>query len=185
MSSAAPLGVADIERLHDKTRGKLNFLQMYGMTEASPLILCQSNRIKGGVKIGGSGLLLPDTKAKIVTVDDTENRNLGVHKSGELLIKGRQVMKGYHKNEEATRATIVDDGWLRTGDIGHYDEDGQFFITDRLKELIKVKSNIASKRFFTIILSFKMYKKALFFFCAFVRPNLYKYNHSYKIILTN
>lgn len=47
-------------------------------------------------------------------------------------------MKGYYKNKVSTTETIVDHGWLRTGDIGHYDEDGQFFITDRLKELIKV-----------------------------------------------
>lgn len=48
-------------------------------------------------------------------------------------------MKGYYKNKASTKEAIVDDGWLRTGDIGHYDEDGQFFITDRLKELIKVR----------------------------------------------
>lgn len=138
MSSAAPLGATDIERFYDKTKEKINFLQMYGMTEASPLILCQSNQINGGVKIGGSGLLLPNTNAKIVVSDDAENKNLGLNKSGELIISGPQIMKGYFKNDEATKEAIVDDGWLRTGDIGHYDEDGQFYITDRLKELIKV-----------------------------------------------
>lgn len=49
-------------------------------------------------------------------------------------------MKGYHNNDDATKNTIVDDGWIRTGDIAHYDEDGQFYITDRLKELIKVNT---------------------------------------------
>lgn len=48
-------------------------------------------------------------------------------------------MKGYHNNEKATKETIIEDGWLRTGDIGHYDENSNFYITDRLKELIKVK----------------------------------------------
>lgn len=138
MSSAAPLGAADIERFHDKTRGNINFLQMYGLTEASPLILCQSKTLNGGIKIGGSGMLVPNTKAKIVDIDDPNNKNLGPNKSGELIISGPQIMKGYYKNVESTRATIVDDGWLRTGDIAHYDEDGQFYITDRLKELIKV-----------------------------------------------
>lgn len=51
-------------------------------------------------------------------------------------------MKGYHNNPESTSSTVVDN-WIRTGDIGHYDEDGQFYITDRLKELIKV-TNIFS-----------------------------------------
>lgn len=47
-------------------------------------------------------------------------------------------MKGYHNNEKATKEVLTEDGWMRTGDIGYYDEDEHFFITDRLKELIKV-----------------------------------------------
>ena len=63
---------------------------------------------------------------------------LGAHQDGELCVAGPQVMQGYYKNENATEKTIMD-GWLHTGDIAKYDDDGQFFIVDRLKELIKVK----------------------------------------------
>lgn len=48
-------------------------------------------------------------------------------------------MKGYFKNQKATEEMLSDDGWLRTGDIGHYDEDRHFYITDRIKDLIKVR----------------------------------------------
>lgn len=57
---------------------------------------------------------------------------------GEVHIRGPQIMQGYHNNAQATKETIDDEGWLKTGDIGYVDEEGQFFITDRLKELIKV-----------------------------------------------
>lgn len=60
------------------------------------------------------------------------------NEKGELWVKGPQNMIGYLKNKEATDEMLVD-GWIRTGDIAYYDEDGFFFITDRLKELIKVK----------------------------------------------
>lgn len=81
----------------------------------------------------------PDTEAKIVRVSDESLQGIGPNESGELLVRGPQVMLGYHNNDEATKDTITSDGWLRTGDIGYYDENQCFYITDRLKELIKVK----------------------------------------------
>lgn len=59
---------------------------------------------------------------------------------GEVLVKGPNMMKGYWKNEAATRAMIDTDGWLHTGDIGSEDDEGNLYIHDRIKELIKVKS---------------------------------------------
>ena len=66
--------------------------------------------------------------------------------TGELVIRGPNVMRGYYKNEEATRASFAPDGWLRTGDLGHRDADGFFFVTGRIKELIiKGGENIAPR----------------------------------------
>lgn len=62
---------------------------------------------------------------------------MGPHQSGELLIKGPQVMKSYHNKPEDTTNAFLD-GWLRTGDLGHYNDKEVFYLTDRLKELIKV-----------------------------------------------
>lgn len=90
--SASPLGAADIEKFIKKTNGKKNFMQIYGMTEASPIILHQSNALRNGVKVGGSGLLVPNTMAKIVAVDDNTCIPLEKYRTGELLVKGPQVM---------------------------------------------------------------------------------------------
>lgn len=76
---------------------------------------------------------------QIVKVVDENGKMLGPHEPGELLFKGTQRMVGYIGNDQATNCMIDQGGWLHTGDIGYFDEDKQFFIVDRLKELIKYK----------------------------------------------
>lgn len=103
------------------------------MSETTLAVLKQ---VEGYNKPGSVGLLQFGTWAKVV---DTETGEiLGPNKPGELCFKGTLIMKGYINNEKETRNTIKD-GWLHTGDIGYYDDDKEFFIVDRLKELIKYK----------------------------------------------
>jgi long-chain acyl-CoA synthetase len=108
----------------------------YGLTEASPVTHCNpvDTEMKM-VKFGSIGLPLPDTDARIVDLASGA-KTLGVGETGELAVKGPQVMKGYWRNPEET-ALILREGWLLTGDIAHMDKDGYFYITDRKKDLIK------------------------------------------------
>ena len=71
---------------------------------------------------------------------DEDGKSLGANQRGELCFKGDRVMKGYRNDDEATSSTIDKDGWLHSGDIAYYDDDKQFYIVDRLKELIKYKA---------------------------------------------
>ena len=89
----------------------------------------------------------------------SDGSNLGPHQTGELYLRGPQIMKGYLNNETATRETLVEDGYLRTGDVAYYDKEGFFFIVDRTKELIKVKGNQVSvgkhqPSFYRVVLQF-------------------------------
>jgi 4-coumarate--CoA ligase len=88
-------------------------------------------------KPGSVGVTAPNTEMRIV--DPVTGEDVEVGRDGEIWVRGPQVMKGYLNNEQATAATITDDGWLRTGDIGHVDEEDHVFVVDRLKELIKYK----------------------------------------------
>lgn len=92
----------------------------------------------GNKKLGSCGVLFSRTKAKVVDVE-TGERILDSFENGELHVQGPQLMKGYYNNQKATDEMITADGWLKTGDVGHFDDEGNFFIVDRLKELIKVK----------------------------------------------
>ncbi|RZC27643.1 4-coumarate--CoA ligase 1-like, partial [Asbolus verrucosus] len=139
VSAAAPLGVSAVEKFKYKIKEKISLLQMYGMTETSPLTLMQTTKLNNGAKTGGSGFLIPNTECKIISINDNSSDGLGTNEAGELLVRGPQIMKGYHNNPLATNEIILKDNWMRTGDVGHYDEHQHFFITDRLKELIKVK----------------------------------------------
>ena len=87
------------------------------------------------------GELSPNCEAKLMADDDTEVITRGSSSTGELHVRGPNVMKGYWNKPEATAETLTKDGWLKTGDIAYVDEKGKFFIVDRKKELIKVKGH--------------------------------------------
>jgi len=115
---------------------KAIFKQGYGMTEASPVALLTP---EGNKVYASTGVLPASTEAKIVPLDGGDAKGVGPRTTGELCIRGPQVMAGYLNNEEANQVTFYPGNWLRSGDVAFYDEDGLFYITDRMKELIKVK----------------------------------------------
>ncbi|KAI7833018.1 4-coumarate-CoA ligase [Kickxella alabastrina] len=130
-SGAAPLG----KELQAEAERKLGVFvtQGFGMSEASPLI----SRSACGVNTPGSiGPLCSNTEVVFI---DNDGKHLGVNQTGEICIRGPQVMLGYYKNEAATAETIQSDGYLHTGDIGYIDANNNIYITDRKKELIKYK----------------------------------------------
>jgi len=139
---AAPATKSLIDKFLEKVgRNDIVVRQGYGMTETSPVTLVSPSKMPES-KAGSTGQLVRGTRAKIVSLKTGENQP--PHSSGELYVQGPQVMVGYLNNEEATKETIDAEGWLRTGDVAYYDEDGYFFIVDRTKELIKVKGNQVS-----------------------------------------
>ncbi len=132
---AAPVPPALARRFEERTN--ITVMTAYGLTEASPGT--HSNPVYDPrlIKVETIGLPIHDTKQKIVDIQ-TGQVELGVGEEGELIVQGPQVMQGYWKAPEAT-AEALRDGWLYTGDIGWRDEEGYVTITDRKKELIKVK----------------------------------------------
>jgi 4-coumarate--CoA ligase len=113
--------------------------QGYGMTEAGPVLsMCMAfAKEPTPVKSGACGTVVRNAELKIV--DPDTGLSLPRNQPGEICIRGKQIMKGYLNNPEATEKTIDKDGWLHTGDIGFVDDDDEIFIVDRLKELIKYK----------------------------------------------
>jgi len=104
----------------------------YGLTECSPVVTLNP---PGAVKLGTVGLAVPETELKVV---DEDGKMLSAGESGELLIRGPQVMKGYWNNPEATAEAIDADGWFKTGDYAIIDESGYVKIVDRKKDMINV-----------------------------------------------
>jgi len=136
ISGASTLPPQVQKKFMDTTGGFL--AEGYGLTEASPVTHCSPvDRTMKTVKVGSIGLPLPDTDAKIFDIE-TGKKALELGETGELAVKGPQIMKGYWKKPEET-ANVLRSGWLYTGDIGKMDENGYFYITDRKKDLIKYK----------------------------------------------
>ncbi|KAI0827291.1 phenylacetyl-CoA ligase [Trametes gibbosa] len=135
VSAAAPLS-AELTTQLLEAFPKLHIGQGYGMTETSAAVTVFPITQTVGT-LGSAGQLIPGTTAKVVKADGTL---AGVGEPGELLLKGPQIALGYYHNEEATKDTFID-GWLKTGDEVMFAENGDMFVTDRIKELIKVKGN--------------------------------------------
>jgi long-chain acyl-CoA synthetase len=120
-SGAAPMDPAVIEGFVNLG---VNFIEGYGLTEASPVVSCNP---VGKIKYGSIGIPLPEVQVK---VDSPDAEGIG-----ELIVRGDNVMLGYYRNPEATGRTVRD-GWLHTGDLGRIDRDGYIFITGRAKDVI-------------------------------------------------
>ncbi len=133
ISAASPFP-EESQRELEKIVGPGKLLEVYGMTETSPLTAM--NPAQGTKKLGSIGLPLPNTDIRLK--DPDTNEIVPVGKPGEICIKGPQVMKGYLNRPEETRNTIDEDGYLHTGDVAIQDEQGYLRIVDRTKDMIIV-----------------------------------------------
>ncbi|KAL1304952.1 hypothetical protein AAFC00_003862 [Neodothiora populina] len=132
-SGAAPLTKDLVDAVWKRI--KVPIKQGYGLSETSPTTHTQPWD-KWYTTIGAVGTLLPNLTAKYMSPEDKE---LPAGEVGELWIKGPNIFKGYLNNPEGTANALTSDGYFKTGDVGYQDTEGNFFITDRVKELIKYK----------------------------------------------
>ncbi|MCJ1371752.1 hypothetical protein MMC20_002971 [Loxospora ochrophaea] len=132
-SGAAPLTRELVDAVYERLR--IPIKQGYGLSETSPTTHTQPWELWKST-IGSVGRLLPNQTAKYMSETETE---VAAGETGELWIKGPNVFKGYLNNPSGTANALTSDGYFKTGDVGHQDKDGNFYITDRVKELIKYK----------------------------------------------
>jgi long-chain acyl-CoA synthetase len=137
ISGASPFSKEAINAL-EAIVGKGKVVELYGMTESSPIITM--NPLRGTKKIGSVGVPLQSTRVKLVDVE-TGKKEVALGEVGEIIVLGPQVMKGYHNKPEETDNTLRDfqgAKWLYTGDVARMDEDGYFYIADRTKDMLIV-----------------------------------------------
>jgi len=122
----------NLKRSFEENTGRPLF-EGYGLSEASPVTHFNPS-FAGAGREGSVGIPIPSTEVRIVDVE-TGEKEMPVGESGELIVRGPQVMKGYWNMPEET-ADALRDGWLHTGDIARMEEDGYFYIVDRTKDMI-------------------------------------------------
>jgi 4-coumarate--CoA ligase len=132
-SGAAPLTRELVDAVY--ARLKVPIKQGYGLSETSPVTHTQPWELWHKT-VGSVGTLLPYQEAKYMSAEEVE---LAPGEVGELWIRGPNIFKGYLNNPEGTTNALTSDGYFKTGDVGFQDKAGMFYITDRIKELIKYK----------------------------------------------
>lgn len=153
ISGAAPLPMQILKEFEAKFG--IPLIEGYGLSEASPVVT--KNPLQGLRKPGSVGLPVANVE---VSVQDEGGKQLGPGETGEICVRGGNVMLGYWNKPEETAAAIRD-GWLLTGDIGHRDADGYYYITDRKKDMLLVNGiNVYPREIEEILYQFPGVKEA-------------------------
>jgi acyl-CoA synthetase (AMP-forming)/AMP-acid ligase II len=163
ISGAAPIPVEAFRTL-EALVGAGKVVEVYGMTEASPLLTM--NPRKGLKKIGSVGIPIQNTHLKLVDLDTGANE-VALGEEGEVIARGPQVMKGYYNKPEETAHALRDfqgEPWFHTGDVGKMDEDGYLTIVDRTKDMI----NVSGYKVFSKEVETTLYENPSIEFCAVV-----------------
>jgi len=163
LSGAAPFAVEALTEFNGMV-GEGKLVEVYGMTETSPLMTM--NPYQGKKKIGSVGLPIQSTRIKLVDLDTGKNE-VPLGEEGELICNGPQVMKGYLNKPEETDHAIRDfqgEKWLYTGDVAKMDEDGFFYIVDRAKDML----NVGGYKVFSREVEESLYEYAAIEACAIV-----------------
>jgi long-chain acyl-CoA synthetase len=153
VSGGAPLPVEILREFRQKM--SIPLLEGYGLSEASPVV--SMNPLKGPWKEGSIGIPVPGVE---VSVQDDNGQSLSPGQTGEICVRGGNVMLGYWKQPEET-SKVLRNGWLLTGDIGHADQEGYLFITDRKKDMLLVNGiNVYPREIEEILYQFPGVKEA-------------------------
>ncbi|MGO8675366.1 MAG: long-chain-fatty-acid--CoA ligase [Limisphaerales bacterium] len=153
VSGAAPLPAQVLMEFEAKFR--IPLIEGYGLSEASPVVT--KNPLDGSRKPGSIGLPIPNVE---VSIQDEAGRELGPNETGELCVRGGNVMLGYWNQPHET-ARVLRNGWLLTGDIGRRDAEGYYFITDRKKDMLLVNGiNVYPREIEDVLYQFPGVKEA-------------------------
>ncbi|MGH7977229.1 MAG: long-chain-fatty-acid--CoA ligase [Limisphaerales bacterium] len=153
ISGSAPLPMQTLKEFEEKF--KVPLIEGYGLSEASPVV--SKNPLHGIRKAGSIGIPVANVE---MSVQDESGKFLGANETGEICVRGGNVMQGYWNQPEETKK-VFRDGWLLTGDVGHHDADGYYYITDRKKDMLLVNGiNVYPREIEEVIYHFPGVKEA-------------------------